>query len=304
MVKTRKTDDPDKNVASSGISKKWASLPRRKKVQITIASALSAVLVIGLPVFAWFTYQRQTGTVILINAPTTISIGSGNQEPVAMIDLSNINVEEYIDPDDQSSLISYGEYVFCVTGKYLSEYDLQIARTTNINFDYELYRVDSETYNNVLTKGITTEPSVSTGYAVADYKSEIDGNIYYYPYQIGESGSEKKQGNVTPSGKFLNPTTNYSQTVGDGTVTDIYGKSLHERNYGDSAADDTVTEYPYVNVYAEPLYWQVKNLPVTGQIGDAGFVDYYVLKITWDGKGLTNNKETDMIYITARKSVN
>ena len=88
---------------------------------------------------------------------------------------------------------------------------------------------------------------------------------------------------------------------------DIDSKSFHERNYGDNKTDDsgniTVETYPYVNVYAEPLYWQVKNIPVTGQLGDAGFVDYYVLKIKWEGKGLTNTKETDMIYITARKSI-
>lgn len=312
MFKAQKTDDPNENSTSSKIAKKWAALSRRKKVQITIATALSVILVIGLPVFAWFAYQRQIGTVILINAPTTISIGSGNQEPVAMIDLSNINVEEYANPDDPSSLISYGEYVFCVTGKYLSEYDLQIARTTNIDFDYELYRVDSTNYSQVLTPGITTDPGEIPGYEVADYRSEIDGNIYYYPYQTADSDSDKKQGNITPQGKFLNLKDNTGSgddehKLGEGSAVDADGKTFHQRNYGDAETDSegstTIKEYSDVNVYAEPLYWQVKNIPVMGQLGDVGFVDYYVLKINWKDKKLTNNKETDMIYITARKSI-
>lgn len=223
-----------------------------------------------------------------------------------MIDLSNINVEEYLDPENKNSLITSGEYVFCVTGKYLSEYDLQIARTTNIDFDYELYRVDSETYKGVLSPGITTDLGIISGYEVADYKSEIDGNTYYYPYQINVS-TDKTQGNITSYGKFLNPTNNDTQTVGDGNAVDIDEKSFHERNYGDNITDDsgntTIQTYQNVNVHAEPLYWQVKNIPVTGQLGDAGFIDYYVLKIKWEGKGMTNNKETDMIYITARKSI-
>lgn len=279
------------NSKASGIAEKWRVLPRKKRIQVAVASVVSAVLVVGLPVFAWFSSQRQIGTVILINAPTTISIGSGNQEPVGMIDLSNINVEEYLDPENKNSLITSGEYVFCVTGKYLSEYDLQIARTTNIDFDYELYRVDSETYKEVLSLGITTDPGEIIGYEVADYKSEIDGNTYYYPYQISYS-TDKTQGNITSYGGFLNPKNNESQTVGDGNAVDIDGKSFHKRNYGDNKTDDsgntTLETYPNVNVHAEPLYWQVKNIPVTGQLGDAGFIDYYVLKIKWEGKGMTN----------------
>ncbi len=285
---------------------KWRSLPRNKRIQAAVAAALSTALAVSLPVYAWFASQRQAGTIIMINAPTTISIGSGNQEPVGMIDLSNINVEEYLDPDDPASLVYYGEYVFCVTGKYLSEYDLQIARTTNINFDYELYRVDNTSYPAVLTPGITTDPGVVAGYGVAAYKSELANDTYFYPYkQQNATTEDKTQGNITGLGRFINSTLS---NVGDGAATDMEGKSFHERNYGDEVSDGnggtTIATYPHVNVYAQPLYWQVKNLPVTGQIGDAGFVDYYVLKINWRDKGLSNNKETDMIYITARKSVN
>ena len=275
------------------IQLKWKGLSRSKKIQASAAAVVTLVLVIGLPVFAWFTSERKTATVIKINAPTTIKIGAGNEEPVEMIDLSNINVEEYLD-EESTTLKTEGTYVFCVTGKYLSKYDLQIARTTNIDFDYELYRVDSAKYNDVITPGITSKPAAENGYEIAEYKSELDGNTYYYPYQISDSTDDKTQGNVTVKGGFLNAKTENNHTIGNGEEKIDGSTTFHTHNY---------SSYGKVNKYAEPLYWQVKGLPVTGQVGDAGFVDYYVLKIKWENKNLTNNKETDMLYITARKSV-
>ena len=276
------------------IQLKWKGLSRSKKIQASAAAVVTLVLVIGLPVFAWFTSERKTATVIKINAPTTIKIGAGNEEPVEMIDLSNINVEDYLD-EESKTLKTEGTYVFCVTGKYLSKYDLQIARTTNIDFDYELYRVDSAKYEAVITHGITSKPAAENGYEIAEYKSELDGNTYYYPYQTSDSTDDKTQGNVTVQGGFLNDKTDENNhTIGNGEKKIDGSTTFHAHNY---------SSYDKVNKYAEPLYWQVKGLPVTGQVGDAGFVDYYVLKIKWEDKNLTNNKETDMLYITARKSV-
>lgn len=270
------------------IQLKWKGLSRSKKIQASAAAVVTLVLVIGLPVFAWFTSERKTATVIKINAPTTIKIGAGNEEPVEMIDLSNINVQEYL--DDEKTLKTEGTYVFCITGKYLSTYDLQIARTTNIDFDYELYRVDS---SDEVISGITEKPAEESGYKIAEYKSELDGNTYYYPYQTSNS-TDKTQGNITNNGAFLNAKSNGSHTIGNGEEKIDGSTTFHTHNY---------ESYGNINEYAEPLYWQVKGLPVTGKVGDVGFVDYYVLKIKWAGKNLTNNKETDMLYITARKSV-
>lgn len=157
-----------------------------------------------------------------------------------------------------------------------------------------LYRVDSKTYEDVISKGITEKPTVGSGYEIAEYKSELDGNTYYYPYQISDSTDDKMQGNVTVKGGFLNAKAGEnSHTIGKGEENIGGGTTFHTHNY---------SSYDKVNEYAEPLYWQVTGLPVTGQVGDVGFVDYYVLKIKWENKNLTNNKETDMLYITARKS--
>ena len=66
---------------------------------------------------------------------------------------------------------------------------------------------------------------------------------------------------------------NLSGTLADGT--------LHSATYGD---------YSQVQKNAQPLYWQSGVQTSSGE-------EFYVLVVTWDAGA--NNKETDMIYITA-----
>ena len=57
--------------------------------------------------------------------------------------------------------------------------------------------------------------------------------------------------------------------------------TLHPNTYGD---------YNKVQKNAQPLYWQSEVQTSSGE-------EFYVLVVTWDAGA--NNKETDMIYITA-----
>ncbi len=75
-------------------------------------------------------------------------------------------------------------------------------------------------------------------------------------------------------------------------------KGFHEETYG---------FYSNVQISAEPLYWKTtdkqilneKNSAITTIDKDKYYVDYYILRISWDDT-VQNNKETDMIYIMAR----
>lgn len=58
-------------------------------------------------------------------------------------------------------------------------------------------------------------------------------------------------------------------------------KTLHSATYGD---------YNKVQKNAQPLYWQ-------SEVQTSSGVEFYVLVVTWNAGA--NNKETDMIYITA-----
>lgn len=74
---------------------------------------------------------------------------------------------------------------------------------------------------------------------------------------------------------------NQSGTIANG--------SLHGKSYGD---------YNYVQQNAEPLYWQTTDNIVPTSNNGSGFVDYYILEVSW-GADVENDKETDMVYITA-----
>lgn len=85
------------------------------------------------------------------------------------------------------------------------------------------------------------------------------------------------------SGAYLNLPAN-------GTVPGIAGTSLHGQTYG---------TYAKVHENAEPLYWQSINIELDkdGESVDGVRRDFYVLDVSW-GEGLSNNKETDMVYLT------
>ena len=93
-----------------------------------------------------------------------------------------------------------------------------------------------------------------------------------YPASTSGTGSS-----VTESGV----TCYYSAALG-GAYLNQNG-TQHEATYG---------TYEKVQKNAEPLYWQSEV-----QTSDAGD-DIYVLVVSWSG-GLQNDKETDMIYLTA-----
>lgn len=74
---------------------------------------------------------------------------------------------------------------------------------------------------------------------------------------------------------------------------EIAGIMNHDFSYkaGDVSAISEST-YELVQECAEPKYWQ------SGDIGRVNDIDYFILEIKWSGP-LVNNKETDMIYLTA-----
>lgn len=73
------------------------------------------------------------------------------------------------------------------------------------------------------------------------------------------------------------------------------GIQKHDFSYKAGDVNNSVEgTYPsdLVQEHAEPRYWQSVDIIRTNDI------DFYILKITWPN-GLANNKETDMIYLTA-----
>lgn len=166
---------------------KFRKMEKKKKRQLVIAVSLSVVLLVALPVYAWFTHKRSIALTTKINAPTQLYITAGNKESVANLEMADIDVENG----------SYKDFVFGIGGADVQQYQIQLAHTTNIPFEYEIYRAKSVS---------ETEKSAE---AVV-YVSDSDGTFYY-----------DKSGVSPISGKYLNR---------DGSEI-LANSTLHEKSY-------------------------------------------------------------------------
>lgn len=70
-----------------------------------------------------------------------------------------------------------------------------------------------------------------------------------------------------------------------------------EKKADDSLHKESYDSYKNVQENAEPLYWQSDEIQPENNSGQ-GFVDYYILEISWNDD-VRNDKETDMVYLTA-----
>ena len=158
-----------------------------------------------------------------------------------------------------------GPAVFCVEGEDISRYNIQLAYTTNINFTYSIFRA-KETES---TSGI-------------QYVKAGGGNPIYY----------EKIGSALPISAVNGTSDTFStRTLGN----DQY----EEQSYQSGAVRQK---------FAEPLYWHTVN-PITANDenedldefneDESAFRNYFVLEVSW-GSDVTNDKETDMVYITAQ----
>ncbi|MBQ9870157.1 MAG: hypothetical protein IJM32_10915 [Ruminococcus sp.] len=153
------------------------------------------------------------------------------------------------------------DFVFCVEGEDISKYSIQLAHTTNINFTYTIYRA---TETNDTTK--------------VEYTLEGTDQKVYYDKTALLSGA----------------------AVNESTDTVVNSRKLGNTSYQIKSYDDDDTRQKF----AEPLYWQsvaitANESPYDYNSAERAFVNYYVLTVSW-GEDVTNDKETDMIYLTAQ----
>ena len=119
-------DEPRKNTGQ----KKDSILSVRKR-RAVISVIIAVLLLLTIPVLAWFYRQRSMETMTQINLPYALRIGAGNTQPIQQLELSNIDVSKK----------KYEDVVFCVYSQGGKErYYLQLAHTTNIGFQYTIYK--------------------------------------------------------------------------------------------------------------------------------------------------------------------
>ena len=244
----------------------------KKKKILLINLAVWGLITVFVAVYAWFFYGRQLETLTWIKTPIQLDIRSGNNHDIAYLDMGSIDADT---PDNTV------EYVFSVYGEPVDIYSLQLAYTTNIPFYYDIYRanLDSEA-NSANGKTVT--------FTYTENNQEYTENFTYNP-------------NDTPiiSAKPLNMLNE----------TEIKTHQSHDLSYGDDKGENAV-DSSAVQSNAEPLYWlaregdlnvlQPKHTGTTSP-GNGYFCDYFVIKVHWDQGTVINNKETDMVYLTASR---
>ena len=241
---------------------------------VTIYLLIAAIITLSvLPVFAWFYVGKNVAFYGPVSSPESIAIGAGHKEQ------SESNVDDarflYFNELDVSSGNDYSDYLFCVFGNAVKSFRLQLAFTTNNQFDYQLFQATEYTeaqYNAALEdENNSAERNKILSEAVS-YKT-VSGRTYYYTV---ESDSDLIEGNYLNKDQIA--------------LNDVANSSLHEDTYGD---------YDNVHVFAEPLYWQTESA-LEGNQNDF-FVFYLILRVGMNGKK-TNDRETDILCIAAKSS--
>lgn len=116
-----------------------------------------------------------------------------------------------------------------------------------------------------------------TIYKASEISNNTDG-VVVYTDESDVSHYYIKDG-AALAGGYLNLNTD-GKTAND---------SLHDESYG---------SYRNVQKNAEPLYWQTSSVIQPTNNSGSGFLDYYILEVSWE-ENVSNNKETDIVYLTA-----
>ncbi|MCR5539906.1 MAG: hypothetical protein K6F71_03590 [Ruminococcus sp.] len=274
------------------IIKYFKKLSVRQKIEFSVASLLTVALLVALPVFAWFAQNKNLETLTKIQEPGDIIIRAGRTikpdeaDPVVNFEMQDIDIEAISEGNPQ-------RYVFSVKpSDYNTKYDLQLAHTTNIPFTYTLYRASEADVAGLNDDQINTriKEASSSATALTLYHPRGDTTKKTY-YQINGSAIVMTPLNLDSG--------NYGRYLGQN------GDAYYNKTYVEGVDDP--------ELYAIPVYLQTTGDNYITHPENAGSYDYFILELSWDtGSGIDNqafekwntaqnNKETDMIYITASR---
>ena len=290
----------DKETRESSYSKDVHKLSVSQTVQLFFAILLTLTVIVALPTYSWYSYQKEIAITTKINSPSMLEIKAGGkpgeEQGIINFEMSDIDVEDqsHNTYEEDGKTYHYKDFVFCVKGKSISSYDLQLVHTTNIPFRYQIFRAVQDDNGTIVY--VSKDKTVTQNYRLARVKIlggrvqvDADKQVIYEDYSTPLDGNYINAV-VTAGGRVI------ANNQGDGgAVPDLTGRSY-----------DTGDSY---QVYANPVYWLKRDIPVyTEEKTDDGFTHSYVLRVSWvmrnenddreDLDIVQNNKETDIIYIT------
>ena len=274
-----------KNNVIKRLKKKFSELSTAKKIQVIIASLFSLILLIALPVYAWFVFGGKIEAFTKIKEPDDLDIRAGHYDAVQYFSLNDIDIEAIADGTPHRVVFSVS------AGDYKIPYQLQLAHTTNIPFKYKIYRAKEYPSSNIPANPdviYVSEPLKNQGEDAAGY-------TFYYKKKTKEVNGEQVLDEVELEVK--NP---------DSASKNNYGRQL-ALGIGDYY-NDTYDDGDAPEIYAVPIYEQSDSITYDSDSDH----DYFILEISWDNtvtdggnfadwNAAANKKETDMIYLTASR---
>ncbi|MBR1929856.1 MAG: hypothetical protein IJ833_00020 [Lachnospiraceae bacterium] len=252
-----------------------------KKIQFIIAAVCTMLLVVGIPVYAWFKSQREIARFERIDAPDVLFITAAHAEDSIYLKMGGIDVKANWKNGDGTNAgqMLYIDYVFAVAGEYVPQYTLQMAHTTNNQYTYEIYEAAVTTEEPASNKVegrdyIIYAPKNDWASKLPDSLKKPAGSTLYYSVGTKVNGAYLNQDNTTK--------------LAEGTYHDL----TYEYSKYSSEADSRI------EIHSEPLYWQKTGISVTGD--KTPFYHEYILRIKWDAEASKEYKDTDIICITAK----
>ena len=301
------------------IIQKYREMSLTNRIIAATAAFFTLASFIALPVVAWFSQQRKLAELQAIKTPDLLYLSAARAEDVKYFDISSIDVGEITSTEPAQQL-----YAFAVAGQYVSSFTLQFAHTTNNQFTYKIYEADllahTETVNGeTVDVPYTTEADAKSAYGAlknpestwteeeldTHFKSDVVSHEVNAQWNvIGMTLSQR-----TP---LENGTTVYfvkGTCINDGdqylNKDDVASLQAERLIASDKYHDDCYGSYDELNPYAEPLIWQKSNIASVGDPTSWGakpFIKTFILDVSWDRSKISNNKETDMLYISAFRS--
>ena len=305
------------------VFKRLAGCPRKKKIQIIAASILTIAMIVSISTYSWFNMQKEMQRFERINSPDTLFITAAHKEDTIYLKMDGIDVTSYWDVGETDP-VSYKYYVFSVAGNYVTDYNLQLAHTTNNNYRYEIFEAEFTTTDPKIADSSLIDGKDFVSYTVTDdwpdseefptIANRKDKNGNTVPISAGVVGDDSDntvlyytiRKDTSGNPVSLN-VSNYGSTVGGNTVVsktytvNVPGTAEnttvtyngHYLNAGDGFLanrtyhSETYGTYASGNVeeHAEPRYWLATDIEVDGSASRDPFYHEYILKVSWNNDG-------------------
>ena len=287
----------------------WKARTKMEKAEVIIALIATIGFTMQVPtVWAWFSNKHEAARFERIDSPNTLFITAAQREDAINLVMDDINIKgEWIGPDGQAIPMTYQDYVFSVTGERVDTFTLQLAHTTNNQYQYEIFLADTDK-RTVAPENTEVEGRDYTAYTVTnEYPNEmpitednIAANTVLY-YRIKKNNNnlpmtlnknvKTKDGNATETNGYDPSDSNkkFNGEYKNGTDGGVANTSLRSQSYDN---------YTNVEEHANALYWQCTDIPGESSTSNEPFYVEFILRVYFNDNS-TAFKDTDIVYITA-----